>query len=78
MKFPQYSLPPPLSSCKICGNCYKALVLTLFFLKLLSYLLSEQRKLRIPSDLGYGSRGAPPKIPADANLVFTTELIDIK
>ncbi|NOK13556.1 FKBP-type peptidyl-prolyl cis-trans isomerase [Corallococcus exercitus] len=35
------------------------------------------RKLVIPSDMGYGSRGAPPVIPADSVLVFDVELIRI-
>jgi len=32
----------------------------------------------IPSDLGYGDHGSPPKIPAKATLVFDVELLGIK
>lgn len=34
-------------------------------------------KFTIPSDLAYGSKGSPPKIPAGATLVFDVELIAI-
>lgn len=36
----------------------------------------EERKLTIPPELGYGTRGIGP-IPPNAELIFDTELVDI-
>jgi len=44
---------------------------------LLGACVGEKRKLLIPPELGYGATGSPPKIPANADLVFETEITGI-
>lgn len=39
--------------------------------------LGGKRKLIVPPELGYGAPGSPPKIPAEARLIFDVELLKI-
>ncbi|XP_071657634.1 peptidyl-prolyl cis-trans isomerase FKBP2 [Patagioenas fasciata] len=45
---------------------------------LLGMCEGEKRKLVVPPELGYGERGAPPKIPGGAVLIFEVELLKIE
>jgi FKBP-type peptidyl-prolyl cis-trans isomerase len=40
--------------------------------------VGEQRRLMIPTELGYGARGAGRAIPPNANLIFDVELLEIR
>lgn len=37
-----------------------------------------RRTITIPSDLGYGPQGSPPKIPGGATLVFVVDLVRVR
>jgi FKBP-type peptidyl-prolyl cis-trans isomerase len=40
--------------------------------------VGEKRLVIVPPELAYGTHGMPPRIPRNATLVFTMELLEIK
>eukprot|EP00051_Salpingoeca_urceolata_P001463 m.41193 g.41193 ORF g.41193 m.41193 type:complete len:149 (-) comp11438_c0_seq1:253-699(-) len=45
---------------------------------LMGMCIDEVRKLVVPANLAYGELGAPPRIPANAPLMFEIELVNIE
>eukprot|EP00730_Choanoeca_flexa_P015529 TRINITY_DN7150_c0_g1_i1.p1 TRINITY_DN7150_c0_g1~~TRINITY_DN7150_c0_g1_i1.p1 ORF type:complete len:144 (+),score=6.45 TRINITY_DN7150_c0_g1_i1:3-434(+) len=45
---------------------------------LLGMCIGDKRKLSVPAELAYGANGAPPRVPADADLTFVIELLNIE
>jgi len=78
LKWP-FPSPVPLSLC-LYGVSFRAgagQVIAGWDEAVLGMKVGEKRKVIIPSDLGYGKRGAGGVIPPNATLYFTIELLGI-
>ena len=49
-----------------------------FDLGVLGMKIGSKRRLSIPSELGYGSRGSGSSIPPNSDLIFEVELLGIE
>ena len=60
--------PPVAQHCLLCSECPGMQLM----------VEGDKWELYIPSYLGYGDHGSPPKISGDSALVFTIEMIEIQ